>query len=276
MCVWTIRVYVVENFHLQLGTCLPKKGREGGGAVSVMVTLKINTHVCLGHLFCQTATRQRRFTFTHTHTYRRRADEMSECKRAKKISLLCAVCLWECGWSLSHSLSRTALANNEMYSNSPTQSIGLFVLHVCYSRSPFLLLILIQRFAQIAAKLLLCLSIFLILSQPAASTHKIKKKKQKKNAEKQTLYRKLFLFWTLTQSYDDFVLLPHLREWDARRRAGTGRRSFSFSHSLSCSRTRTRTCFRSVLLTRSRDKCFVSGQIKIMKQARILFNCTRT
>lgn len=115
--------------------------------------------------------------------------------------------------SLSHSLSRTALANNEMYSNSPTQSIGLFVLHVCYSRSPFLLLILIQRIVQIAAKLLLCLSIFLILSQPAASTHKIQKKKsRKKNAEKQTLYRKLFLFWTLTQSYDDFVLLPHLRE----------------------------------------------------------------
>lgn len=113
---------------------------------------------------------------------------------------------------VSHSLSPTALANNEMYSNSPTQSIGLFVLHVCYSRSPFLLLILIQLFAQIAAKLLLCLSIFLILSQPAASTHKIQKKEAKKNAEKQTLYRKLFLFWTLTQSYDDFVLLPHLRE----------------------------------------------------------------
>lgn len=87
--------------------------------------------------------------------------------------------------SLSHSLSRTALANNEMYSNSPTQSIGLFVLHVCYSRSPFLLLILIQRIVQIAAKLLLCLSIFLILSQPAASTHEIQKKmKQKKKRRK--------------------------------------------------------------------------------------------
>lgn len=83
---------------------------------------------------------------------------------------------------------------------------------VTLSFSPFLVLILIQRIVQIAAKLLLCLSIFLILSQPAASTHKIQKKEAKKNAEKQTLYRKLFLFWTLTQSYDDFVLLPHLRE----------------------------------------------------------------
>lgn len=187
-----LSVYVCLNntslccgkFSLTTWHVLAEEGGEGRGAVFVMVTLKINTHVCLGHLFCQTATRQRRFTFTHTHTYRCRADEMSECKRAKKISLLCAVCLWECGWSLSHSLSPTALANNEMYSNSPTQSIGLFVLHVCYSRSPFLLLILIQRFVQIAAKLLLCLSIFLILSQPAASTHKIQKKEAKKKRRK--------------------------------------------------------------------------------------------
>lgn len=159
--------------------------RRGGGGCECDGHSK-DKHACLSRSFVlSNSNASTSFYFhTHTHTYRCRADEMSECKRAKKISLLCAVCLWECGWSLSHSLSRTALANNEMYSNSPTQSIGLFVLHVCYSRSPFLLLILIQRFVQIAAKLLLCLSIFLILSQPAASTHKIQKKRSKKKRRK--------------------------------------------------------------------------------------------
>lgn len=251
---------------------------ERGGAVCVMVTLKINTHVCLGHLFCQTATRQRRFTFTHTHTDVEQTKWASAKERKRSVCFVLSVCESVGDLSLSLTLFlRLHLPIMKCIQIHPrNQLVCLFCMFVTLSFSPFLVLILIQRIVQIAAKLLLCLSIFLILSQPAASTHKIQKKEAKKNAEKQTLYRKLFLFWTLTQSYDDFVLLPHLREWDARRRAGTGRRSFSFSHSLSCSRTRTRTCFRSVLLTRSRDKCFVSGQIKIMKQARILFNCTRT
>lgn len=168
-------------FTYNLARACRRRGRGGG---CVCDGHSKDKHACLSRsfvLYKQQRVNVVLLSHTHTHTYRCRADEMSECKRAKKISLLCAVCLWECGWSLSHSLYSTALANNEMYSNSPTQSIGLFVLHVCYSRSPFLLLILIQRFVQIAAKLLLCLSIFLILSQPAASTHKIQKKRRKTN-----------------------------------------------------------------------------------------------
>lgn len=168
-------------FTYNLARACRRRGRAGG---CVCDGHSKDKHACLSRSFVLSNSNASTSFYFHTHTCR--ADEMSECKRAKKISLLCAVCLWECGWSLpvSHSLSPTALANNEMYSNSPTQSIGLFVLHVCYSRSPFLLLILIQRFVQISAKLLLCLSIFLILSQPAASTHKIQKKEAKKKRRK--------------------------------------------------------------------------------------------
>lgn len=260
------------KFSLTTWHVLSEEGEECL-CVCVMVTLKINTHVCLGHLFCQTATRQRRFTFTHRH----RADEMSECKRErKKICLLCAVCFFlrVCVLSLFLSLSPTALANNEMYLNSPTQSIGLFVLHVCYSLSLFLSCSLSFNDSRKLPPNCCCGWVFFSFSLNRLQAHTKYKKKRRKNTEKQTLYRKLFLFWTLTQSYDDFVLLPHLREWDARRRAaaGTGRRSrfliLSLAVALALAFAR--------LLTRSRDKCFVSGQIKIMKQARILFNCTRT
>lgn len=110
---------------------------------------------------------------------------MSECKRAKKISLLCAVCLWECGWSLSHSLSRTALANNEMYSNSPTQSIGLFVLHVCYSLVlPFSCLFSFNDSRKLPPNCC-CAWVFFSFSLNRLQAHtKYKKKKQKKKTQK--------------------------------------------------------------------------------------------
>lgn len=101
LCVWTIRVYVVENFHLQLGTCLPKKGERGG---CVCDGHSKDKHACLSRSFVLSNSNASTSFYFHTHTYRCRADEMSECKRAKKISLLCAVCLWECGWSLSLTL----------------------------------------------------------------------------------------------------------------------------------------------------------------------------
>lgn len=162
-----------------------RRGGEGEGSCVCDGHSK-DKHACLSRSFVlSNSNASTSFYFhTYTHTHRRRADEMSECKRAQKRSVCFVLSVCESVGDLSHSLSPTALANNEMYSNSPTQSIGLFVLHVCYSLSPFLLLILIQRFAQIAAKLLLCLSIFLILSQPAASTHKTQKKEAKKKRRK--------------------------------------------------------------------------------------------
>lgn len=173
------------KFSLTTWHVLSEEGKECL-CVCVMVTLKINTHVCLGHLFCQTATRQRRFTFTHRH----RADEMSECKRErKKICLLCAVCFFlrVCVLSLFLSLSPTALANNEMYLNSPTQSIGLFVLHVCYSLSLFLSCSLSFNDSRKLPPNCCCGWVFFSFSLNRLQAHtKYKKKEQKKHRKTNT------------------------------------------------------------------------------------------
>lgn len=275
MCVWTIRVYVVENFHLQLGTCLPKKGERGGGCVCDGHSK--DKHACLSRSFVlSNSNASTSFYFhTHTHTDAEQTKWASAKERKRSVCFVLSVCESVGDLSLTLFLRLHLPIMKCIQIHPRNQLVCLFCMFVTLVL-PFSCLFSFNDSCKLPPNCC-CAWVFFSFSLNRLQAHtKYKKKEAKKNAEKQTLYRKLFLFWTLTQSYDDFVLLPHLREWDARRRAGTGRRSFSLSHSLSCSHTRTRTCFRSVLLTRSRDKCFVSGQIKIMKQARILFNCTRT
>lgn len=115
----------------------------------------------------------------------------------------------------------------------------------------------------ISGRVCFSLSLSISLNRLQVHTQNNTKKKQKK----QTLYSTLF--WTLTQSYDDFVL-PHLRERDARRRGGREGEGGVLILMLSCLHARSRSCFRSLARTHSlsrsrlaRDKCFVSGQIKI-------------
>lgn len=197
--------------------------------------------------------------------------------------VLCALSLSLCLSPLSLFLSRsgstlTALANNEIYLNSPThnQLVCLFCMFVAltlsspshshshstnranYRNNLFCII-------RISGRVCFSLSLSISLNRLQAHTQNNTKKKQKK----QTLYRKLFLFWTLTQSYDDFVL-PHLRERDARRRGGREGEGGVLILMLSCLHARSRSCFRSLARTHSlsrsrlaRDKCFVSGQIKI-------------
>lgn len=166
--------------------------------------------------------------------------------------------------SLSLFLSRsgstlTALANNEIYLNSPThnQLVCLFCMFVALT-----LLSSSSHSHSHSTNRANYQNLSLPLSAGCRHTHKIIQKNKQK---KQTLYRKLFLFWTLTQSYDDFVL-PHLRERDARRRGG--QEGGVLILMLSCLHARSRSCFRSLARTHSLSRSLDSRGTSVLSQVK--------
>lgn len=177
------------KFSLTTWHVLAEEGERGGGACECDGHSK-DKHACLSRSFVlSNSNASTSFYFhTHTHTDVEQTKWASAKERKRSVCFVLSVCESVGDLSLSLTLFlRLHLPIMKCIQIHPrNQLVCLFCMFVTLSFSPFLLLILIQRFVQIAAKLLLCLSIFLILSQPAASTYKIQKKKEAKKKRRKT------------------------------------------------------------------------------------------
>lgn len=179
------------------------------------------------------------------------------------INLHIFACVWVL-WSRSLSLlflfsfldlaALTALANNL---NSPTQSIDVFVLHVCY----FFLFSFYYSFNEPCKLPLLYWnlgpSIFLILSrsQPAAGSFKIiQQKNEKTNTTENYFYFGLWHSHTMILCYP--ICGREMQDDEQGEEGGVLILLLSCMHVLALAIARSQHSI-------ARDKCFVSGQIKI-------------